>query len=107
MKLLVDLVPAFAVSGEEIRRSSVASDLGFVSFDRVLSSIFLLFLLAASICVELLFSYRKEKQLVKYMNECRPKIRVKDYLCVFEAVATNTVKGESETSTMQPCLLFV
>lgn len=74
---------------------------------RVLSSVFWLFLLAASICMELSFSYRKEKQLVKYMNGRRPKITRSRFISESEAVVTNTVKGESEASTMQPHLLFV
>lgn len=74
---------------------------------RVLSSVFWLFLLAASICMELSFSYRKEKQLVKYMNERRPKITRSRFISESEAVVTNTVRGESEASTMQPHLLLV
>lgn len=78
----------------------------FVPFDRVLSSVLLLVFLAASICMGLSFSYRKEKQLVKYTNECRPKITGSRVIFESLRLVANPVKGESEASTMQLCLLI-
>lgn len=76
-------------------------------FLTVLHSLSLLCHFSVSICVELSFSYRKEKQLVKQVNECRCKITGSGVILESEAVVTNTVKGESEVRPTWLHPLFV